>query len=142
VRHAQIFAVGRLKEPLLRHACDDYYRRCHRTVVVEERELRDLAALKAALPDRATLVVLDERGEQLTSRAFAERLRGWIEGASPLFFVIGGADGLDEEMRSRARLLLSLGRMTFAHRLVRLILAEQLYRAVSILEGSPYHREG
>ena len=142
MRRAQILAVGRLREPLLRQACDDYYRRCHRTVVVEERELRDLAALKAALPGRATLVVLDERGEQLPSRAFAERLRGWIESTIPLVFVMGGADGLDDELRSRAQLVLSLGRMTFAHRLVRLILAEQLYRAVSILEGSPYHREG
>jgi len=142
VRGALILAVGKLKEPCLEQSCEDYYRRCRRTLPISVKEVRDLAALRSALPERATLVILDERGGQVGSRDFATRLGRWLETPRPLVFVVGGADGLDDELRARADFLLSLGKMTFAHRLVRLMLAEQLYRAVSILEGSPYHREG
>jgi len=143
VKRALILAEGRLKEPLLRQACEEYYSRCRRSLPIEERELKDLRALKQAIPDPCTLVVLDERGRELSSLEFARALGRSIERpGAPIVFVIGGADGLDDELRGRAGLLLALGRMTFAHRLVRLLLAEQLYRAVSILEGSPYHREG
>jgi 23S rRNA (pseudouridine1915-N3)-methyltransferase len=142
MRRALILCEGRLKEPALRELRDDYYRRCARTLSIEERELRDLEALRSAIPERAAVVVLDERGKQLTSRELAGELRKLIElpASGPIVFVIGGADGLDDALRGRATLLLALGRMTFAHRLVRLMLAEQLYRAVSILEGTPYHR--
>ncbi len=142
MKRALILCEGRLKEPGLRALCDDYYRRCSRSLAIEERELRDLAALRAAIPERATLCVLDERGRQLTSRELAAELGRLIElpSSGPLAFVIGGADGLDDAIRARATLLLSLGKLTFAHRLVRLMLAEQLYRAISILEGAPYHR--
>jgi 23S rRNA (pseudouridine1915-N3)-methyltransferase len=141
VKRVQILAVGRLKERGLVEICADYYSRCRRTLKIEEREVRDLRALTKAVPARAQLVALDGRGEQLSSEAFASKLRGWIEGPQPsIAFAIGGADGLDDAVRQRADLVLSLGPMTFAHRLVRLLLAEQLYRAVSILEGSPYHR--
>jgi 23S rRNA (pseudouridine1915-N3)-methyltransferase len=142
MRGALILAVGRLKDAALEQSCAEYYKRCQRTLPVTVKEVRDLTALSAALPERALLCALDERGQQLSSRDFADRLSRFIETARPLVFVIGGADGLDDALRARADLLLSLGKMTFAHRLVRLILAEQLYRAVSILEGSPYHREG
>jgi 23S rRNA (pseudouridine1915-N3)-methyltransferase len=142
VRGALILAVGKLKDPALEQACSEYYKRCQRSLPITTREVRDLAALQAALPDRALLCALDERGQQLSSLEFAGKLGRFIEAARPLVFAIGGADGLDDAVRARADLLLSLGKMTFAHRLVRLILAEQLYRAVSILEGSPYHREG
>lgn len=141
MREALILAVGKLRDPALEEACAEYYRRCRRTLRIAVKEVRDLAGLRTSLPARATRVVLDERGEQLTSREFAERLRRWLERPSPLVFVVGGADGLNEEVRAEADLLLSLGKMTFAHRLVRLMLAEQLYRAVSILEGRPYHRD-
>ena len=141
MRRAQILAVGRLRDAGLRAACDDYYRRCSGWLRVSERELRDLPAAARAIPDRAraVLVALDERGQQLTSRQFADQLRGWVAGRE-LVLLIGGADGLDDPLRRRADELLSLGRMTFAHRHVRLLLAEQLYRAVSIIEGTPYHR--
>jgi 23S rRNA (pseudouridine1915-N3)-methyltransferase len=143
VKRALILAEGKLKDSGLRALCTDYFKRCGRTLSVEEREVRDLTALRAAIPERRTLVVLDERGKQLTSREFAALLRRWVEMPSmPVVFVIGGADGFDEELRAQADLVLALGRMTFAHRLVRVMLAEQLYRAVSILQGSPYHREG
>lgn len=143
MKRITICAVGRLKELELRRACDEYYRRCSRRVKIVERELRDNAALQRALPQRCLLVALDERGTQLTSEQFAQKLQQWIAGPlEEVMFVIGGADGLGDPIRDRADLLLSLGSMTFAHRHVRLLLAEQLYRAVSILEGSPYHRGG
>lgn len=142
MKRALILCEGRLKEPGLRALCDDYYRRCARSLAIEERELKDLQALRGAIPERATAVVLDERGKPLSSRELAAELGRLIElpSSGPIVFVIGGADGLDDALRARATLCLSFGRMTFAHRLVRLMLAEQLYRAVSILEGAPYHR--
>lgn len=142
MRGALILAQGRLKEPLLEQTCAEYFQRCRRTLKLELKEVRSLTNLKRAIPERSTLIALDERGEQLTSMEFARQLGRWIERPLPLVFLIGGAEGLDAELRDRADQLLSLGRMTFAHRLVRLLLAEQIYRAVSILDGSPYHREG
>ena len=142
MRQALILAVGKLKDPALEQACAEYYRRCQRTVTITVKEVRELGGLQGALPPRALKVMLDERGQQLSSLEFATQLGRWLETGRPLAFVVGGADGLGDAVRSQADCLLSLGRMTFAHRLVRLLLAEQLYRAVSILEGSPYHREG
>lgn len=142
MKRCLVLAVGRLKDRHTQKTCADYYRRCSRRLTVEQREVKDLAALTKALPDRGVMVALDERGKGVTSRELAEMLRGWTEGPQPgITFIIGGADGLDVALRARADHLLSLSKMTFAHRLVRLILAEQLYRAVSIIEGSPYHRD-
>ena len=101
---------------------------------IETRRL--LAALEGAYA-----IVLDERGRAMSSEAFAAMLaRLAEEGHGRVAFVIGGAEGLDPCVRARADLLLSLGPMTFPHRLVRLLLAEQLYRAGTILAGHPYHR--
>ena len=97
--------------------------------------------MKKAIPAKARLIILDETGSQFTSREFAKTLEKWTSDSKELVFAIGGADGFDGELRNRADALLSLGKMTFAHRLARLILSEQLYRAVSILQGSPYHRD-
>ena len=86
-------------------------------------------------------LALDERGKSLTSEAFAKTLARWRdEGTADVAFVIGGADGLADTLRKRARLLLSLGAMTWPHMLVRGLLAEQLYRAERIWAGHPYHR--
>jgi 23S rRNA (pseudouridine1915-N3)-methyltransferase len=107
-------------------------------------ELKRLEAdkLLAQIPKNAVLVALDERGESLDSGTFAQRLGAWRDaGRADLAFVIGGADGLDEEVRRRADLLLSFGRLTWPHMLVRGMLAEQLYRAQQILAGHPYHRD-
>ncbi|MBW2733948.1 MAG: 23S rRNA (pseudouridine(1915)-N(3))-methyltransferase RlmH [Deltaproteobacteria bacterium] len=143
MRKTRILAVGKLRDRGLRELCDDYYRRCRGRLLIEEQELRDLSALARAVPGRAQLVVLDEGGAQLTSRAFSQRLRAWTEsaGQKELVFAIGGADGFDAALRQRADTTLSLGMMTLPHQLARVVLAEQLYRAVSILEGSPYHRD-
>lgn len=99
-------------------------------------------AILAALPDGATVVALDETGKALASTEFAQRIADWRdEGVPDIAFVVGGADGLDEAVRRRADLLLSFGRATWPHMLVRGLLAEQLYRAQQILAGHPYHRE-
>ncbi len=107
-----------------------------------ERKAREGDLLLAALPSGATLVVLDERGRTMGSRAFAERLGQWRDGGvGDLAFLIGGADGHGDAVRRRAGLLLSLGAMTWPHMLVRTLVAEQLWRAQAILAGHPYHRD-
>lgn len=114
-------------------------------IEVEDRKGGGMVAeadlLRRSLPKGGVLVCLDERGVQMTSPDFAERLRGWADqGRGDVAFVIGGADGIDPGLREEADLLLSFGAMVWPHKLVRVMLAEQLYRAASILAGSPYHR--
>ncbi len=99
-------------------------------------------ALLEAAGDGACLIACDERGEALASRRFADKLADWRDrGERRLVFVIGGADGLSEELRAAARFRLAFGPQTWPHALVRAMLAEQVYRAVTILAGSPYHRD-
>lgn len=106
-----------------------------------ELKAREAAMLLEALPRDAAVVALDETGNDISSQKIAERLGRWQdEGRAAVAFVIGGADGLTDEVRSRADLLLSLGRQTWPHMLVRAMLAEQIYRAQQILAGHPYHR--
>ena len=94
----------------------------------------------AALQPGEVVVALDERGKLLTSPAFAAQLGKWRDGGRQrIAFVIGGAYGMDERVRQRADLVLALSPMTFPHQLVRVLFAEQLYRALAILKGSPYH---
>jgi len=108
----------------------------------ERRKLEESIALANVIPEGAAIVLLDERGESLGSGAFAERLAQWRDGGQPaVCFVIGGADGLAENLRNRTRATLSFGNATWPHQLVRIMLLEQLYRAVTILSGHPYHRE-
>ena len=105
------------------------------------RKSEEAAMLEKALPDGAFYIALDERGKALDSQVFAETLGSWRDqGQRDLAFVIGGADGLDPAFRDRAALVLNLGKLTWPHQLVRIMLAEQLYRAVTILSGHPYHR--
>ncbi len=117
---------------------------------VEERRPLPPEALKqqegelllAALPRGARIIALDERGKTMSSRDFAELLGRWQdEGVQDLAFLVGGADGLSKAARQAADVILSLGRMTWPHMLVRGLLAEQLFRAESILSGHPYHRD-
>ncbi|MDX9861260.1 MAG: 23S rRNA (pseudouridine(1915)-N(3))-methyltransferase RlmH [Rhodospirillales bacterium] len=112
-----------------------------RPLAAAERRRREAELLLAALPTGAFVVALDERGRQLTSPELAGRLgRLRDEGRRHIAFVIGGADGLDEAVRQAADLVLSLGPMTWPHLLVRGLIAEQIFRAQSILAGHPYHR--
>ena len=101
----------------------------------------DSKNLSRALPAGAVVIALDERGEDLSSALFSERLRGWRDGgAADVAFVIGGADGLPADVREAAELVLSFGRVTWPHLLMRALLVEQIYRAQQILDGHPYHR--
>ena len=151
-----VCAVGRLRGGPERALADDYAQRFNRTArplglgpftehEVEDRKGGGMAAeadlLARALPAGAVVVCLDERGEMLTSPELAQRMARWRDdGRQDLAFVIGGADGIDPALRGRADLLMSFGRMVWPHMLVRVMLAEQIYRAATILSGSPYHR--
>lgn len=108
-----------------------------------ERVRRDqeAAALLAIVPDKALLVALDETGAAIDSRAFAARIGQWRDGGgAELVFAIGGTDGHGETLLERSDLKLAFGAMTWPHQFVRLMLAEQLYRSITILLGHPYHR--
>lgn len=105
------------------------------------RKDQEAAALLAALPAKAVLVTLDERGNTVDSRAFAAKLAEWrYNGVADVAFAIGGADGHGEPLVARSDLRLAFGPMTWPHQLARIMLAEQLYRAITILSGHPYHR--
>lgn len=107
----------------------------------EERKKREGALLLSAVPAAAKIVVMDERGKLLSSEKFAKRLGDWQDESVPaVVFLIGGADGHSEEIRKKADLVLAFGEMTWPHMLARVMLAEQIYRAKTILDGHPYHR--
>ncbi len=101
----------------------------------------EAARLRAALPPRCRLVVLDEHGSDVDTRALAGRLEKWQAGGADVALVIGGPDGLDPALKQQASESLRLSSLTLPHALVRLLLAEALYRAVSLQKGHPYHRE-
>lgn len=152
----QICAVGRLRKAPERDLYDDYLTRFDRTgrglalgpaqlIEVEDKKGGGMAAeaelLARAVPDGALICTLDERGKVMSSPDFAELLARWRDqGRQDVSFIIGGADGIDPSLRDRADASLSFGKMVWPHMLVRVMLAEQLYRAASILSGGPYHR--
>ena len=151
-----ICAVGRLRTGPERVLIDDYLTRLGRTgralglgpVQVHEVEDKksggmaaEAALLERVIPSGAVICTLDERGTVMSSPDFANRLAGWRDaGCGNLALIIGGADGIAPDLRGRADFSLSFGKMVWPHMLVRVMLAEQLYRAASILAGSPYHR--
>ena len=95
----------------------------------------------AALPPGCVRIALDERGKQLSTADLARKLTAWMQGGRDIAFMIGSADGLDQELKAGADLLLCLSTMTLPHAMVRELLAEQLYRATSMIQKHPYHRE-
>jgi 23S rRNA (pseudouridine1915-N3)-methyltransferase len=103
--------------------------------------LEESIAIANVIPEGAVTVILDERGAAMTSAAFAGRLQDWrADDRAATVFILGGADGLAPSLRDRADLALAFGAFTWPHQLVRIMLLEQLYRAVTILGGHPYHR--
>ena len=158
--HINLFAVGRLKagpEKELASRYLDRFRKAgpavgleisrlmevseSRASSAETRKREEASALEKALPDGALLILLDERGKSLDSKRFAEligRLRD--SGKRELMIAIGGADGLDKSLHTKATAVINLGSMTWPHQIVRILITEQLYRAVTILSGHPYHR--
>ena len=155
-----VAAVGRLKAGPERELVERYRKRAEQTgrrigfrdtEVVEIRDSRaqdvgkrmieESIALANVIPDKAVTILLDERGENLDSAALAARLRRWRDDGRPAaVFVIGGDDGLAASLRDKADLRLAFGAATWPHQLVRAMLLEQIYRAVTILSGHPYHR--
>ncbi|KUJ77666.1 23S rRNA (pseudouridine(1915)-N(3))-methyltransferase RlmH [Ruegeria profundi] len=151
-----ICAVGRLRAGPEKTLLDDYLTRFDRTgrslglgparvVEVEDKKNTGMSAeaalLRKSLPKGAVICTLDERGRVMSSPEFAEKLGGWRDaGRQDLALIIGGADGIDPDLRAEADFSISFGAMVWPHMLVRVMLAEQLYRAATILSGGPYHR--
>ncbi len=101
----------------------------------------EAARIRAALPKAARVIALDERGKDVSTCGLAVQLEAWMQERGALAFLIGGADGLDATLKKSASMQLRLSAMTLPHGLARVLLAEQLYRALSIIGGHPYHRE-
>ena len=152
----RIAAIGRLRPGAEADLIADYQTRFDRTgrsLGLGPLDLRDMEARKGGMEAEAdllrkastgagVLVALDERGKTLTSPEFAAQLGKWRDAGQPeVCFLIGGADGLSPALRDEADVKLSFGKMVWPHMLARVMLTEQLYRAASILAGSPYHRE-
>jgi 23S rRNA (pseudouridine1915-N3)-methyltransferase len=155
-----IAAVGRLKQGPERDLAERYRKRAadfgrklglqafdvveikeSRADNLERRMLEESIAIANVIPERAGAVILDERGATMNSASFAVQLQDWRAQDKPaVVFIIGGADGLAPSLRARADLVLAFGTLTWPHQLVRIMLLEQLYRAVTILGGHPYHR--
>lgn len=151
-----VLAVGHRMPQWVDAGFQEYARRMPRTLPVALREIKPapraeggnaaqwIAAeetrLRSALPEGAW-VVLDERGETPTTSELARRVTRWQEAGRELAFVIGGADGTSQALRDEAGMVLALSRLTLPHGLCRVVLAEQLYRAATLLAGHPYHRE-
>ena len=147
----QIRAIGRLKKNTPEfEIITDYIKKARWPVEVKEYEekkaligpelkLAEAKLLLKDLPGGAFVVALDEHGKTLSSRELADALRPHADKA--LVFIIGGADGLDNSVRERANLVLSFGRMTLPHFLMRAVLAEQIYRVRTLWDGHPYHRD-
>ena len=136
-----MLAVGKIRRGWIQEGIDLYSRRLRGLSVIELRDgtpEKEDSAIKAALLPNERLVVLMEEGETLASIPFAQRLEHY--GSERLAFLIGGADGLTDELKAQADWQLSLSPMTYPHELARLMLIEQLLRAQAILQGSPYHR--
>jgi 23S rRNA (pseudouridine1915-N3)-methyltransferase len=106
----------------------------------KDRVAEEAAALKPLIPAGTAVVALDERGESLASDALAQRLRRWRDEGRDVALIIGGPDGLAPDLLAGADVRLAFGRATWPHQLVRIMLLEQLYRAIAILSGHPYHR--
>jgi 23S rRNA (pseudouridine1915-N3)-methyltransferase len=151
-----VIAVGTRMPAWVDQAFEDYARRMPREATVQLVEIRPeprtsarataalLAAersrIEQALPRSRRLIVLDERGEDVSTRGLADRLRDWLTGGEDVAFVIGGPDGLDDALKAGADERLRLSSLTLPHALARVVLAEALYRATSLLKNHPYHR--
>ena len=148
-----IASIGRLKPSPEKDLCEQYIKQCGWPITVKEYEpkKKDISAriaeetqfLAATCETKnARTIALDERGKMMPSRDFAALLQNWQdEGVTQVQFLIGGADGLDADLRKKADRIIAFSPMTWPHKLARAMLCEQLYRAWSITQGHPYHRE-
>ena len=152
-----VLAVGHRQPDWVNEACAEYLKRMPRELPASVTEIKPeprgsktreqlLAAEKVRIRDAlaagSRLVVLDEKGDDLTTLKLAKRLEVWMQDGRDVALLIGGADGLDEEFKQQADDKLRLSSLTLPHGMARMVLCEQLYRAVSVLKNHPYHREG
>ena len=152
-----VLAVGHRQPAWVSDGCAEYLKRMPRELPASVTEIKPeprgsktreqlLAAEKArirdVLPASGRLIVLDEKGDDLTTLQLARRLETWMQDGRDCVLLIGGADGIDEELKRQASDKLRLSSLTLPHGMARLLLCEQLYRAVSVLKNHPYHREG
>lgn len=152
-----ILAVGHKLPAWVAAGCAEYVKRMPRELPLSVVEIKpeprgtksreqllstEKTRLQAALQGFPRTVVLDERGMDLTTLQLAQRLETWMREGGDTAFVIGGADGIDDEIKMRADAMLRLSSLTLPHAMARLVLCEQLYRAMSVVRNHPYHREG
>ena len=155
-----VIAIGRLKQGPERELAERYRERFDdigrklgfrgleiheipegRARDVAARMVDEAAAISALIPDKSSIIALDERGETIDSATFARHLGRWRDESVPTaVFLIGGADGLSPELRRKVKLSVAFGKATWPHQMVRVMLLEQIYRAATILSGHPYHR--
>ncbi len=151
-----VYAVGNRMPEWVVAGFREYARRMPREAAVELLEIKpekrgngkkseqpmaaEAVRIRASLPAKCRIVVMDERGHQWTTVRLADAIAGWMREGGDTVFIIGGADGLDASIRCMADEVLALSTLTLPHGLVRVLLAEQLYRAVSLIKGHPYHR--
>ena len=124
----------------------EYVKRCSWEIIIKEKDNssqeEEAVFLQNSIPHGAKIIVLDERGENLKSTELAHKIENWqLNGCSEICFLIGGADGHLQSTRNKADLLLSFGKLTLPHMLMRAVLCEQIYRLQTIISGHPYHRE-
>jgi 23S rRNA (pseudouridine1915-N3)-methyltransferase len=135
-----VLAVGKLRDKRVEGLCEEYLARVRRHLPVEIVEVENDAALARRLPASGEIIALEPGGDSWTTARFASHLeRQMTHGTRQLTFLIGGADGLPAAVVARAGRRLSLSALTLPHRLARLVLVEQIYRALSIIRGEPYH---
>ena len=136
----QVLAVGKLRDRSFAALCADYVARAGRHLTVDVVEVEDDAALARKCPAQGETIALEVTGECWTTERFARHLgERMLHGSRAITFAIGGADGLPPALSARANLRLSLSAMTLPHRMARLVLLEQIYRALTIIRGEPYH---
>jgi 23S rRNA (pseudouridine1915-N3)-methyltransferase len=146
----RIIAVGKLKPSPLLDLCHEYIKRLKWQVSLTEIDAPKGATARQEAPlilrhladNNAVVIALDERGDSYTSPDFSKNIQKWnrIASGNEIVFLIGGADGFDNAVREKAKFLLSFGKQTWPHMLVRVMLLEQVYRAQQIIAGHPYHR--
>jgi len=152
-----ILAVGHKLPEWVAQGCAEYIKRMPRELPLAVSEIKpeprgsktreqlltaEKIRLQAALQGFSRIVVLDERGTDLTTLKLAQRLEDWMREGGDTAFIIGGADGIDESLKQQANEMIRLSSLTLPHAMARLILCEQLYRALSVVRNHPYHREG
>lgn len=152
-----LIAVGTRMPAWVETAYADFAKRMPRECPLELREIKaeprttgktteammaaEAVRIRAALPTRCRRIILDERGTEATTKLWAQKLGEWMSGGEDVAFIIGGPDGLDPTLRAEADERYRISGLTLPHAMVRVMLAEALYRAVSLHKGHPYHRE-